>query len=38
MVSGGIFYGDLGVSALVMDLKEVMLTSPPEKANHWGSN
>ena len=33
MVGGGSFCGDLGVFALVMDFKEVMLTSPPELAH-----
>ena len=33
MVGGGSFCGDWGVFALVMDFKEVMLTSPPELAH-----
>ena len=33
MVGGGSFCGDWGVFALVMDFKEVMLTSPSELAH-----
>ena len=36
MVGGGSFCGDWGVFALVMDFKEVMLTSPPELAHCGG--
>ena len=36
MVGGGSFCGDLGVFALVMDFREVMLTSPPELAHCGG--
>ena len=37
MVGGGSFCGDLGMFALVMDFKEVMLTSPPELAHCGGA-
>ena len=46
MVGGGSTCGDWGVSALVMDFREVMLTSPPELAHcapppldypHWSA-
>ena len=33
MVCGGIVFGDWGVLALVLDFREVMLTSPPELAH-----
>ena len=33
MVGGGILCGDWGVLALVLDFREVMLTSPPELAH-----
>ena len=33
MVGGGSVFGDWGVLALVMDFREVMLTSPPELAH-----
>ena len=33
VVGGGSVCGDLGVLALVMDFREVMLTSPPELAH-----
>ena len=36
MVGGGIIFGDWGVLALVLDFREVMLTSPLELA-HWAS-
>ena len=36
MVGGGIFYGDWCAFALVMDFKEVMLTSPLELAHCGG--
>ena len=35
VVAGGSFWGHLGVFALVMDFREVMLTSPPKLA-HYG--
>ena len=37
-VGGGNVCGDWGVLALVMDFREVMLTSPPELAHgdKWG--
>ena len=35
MVGGGSFCGDMEVFALMMVIKEVMLTSLPELA-HWG--
>ena len=36
MVGGGIVCGDLGVLALVLEFREVMLTSPPELAHCGG--
>ena len=36
VVGGGSVCGDLGVLALVMDFREVMLTSPPELAHCEG--
>ena len=36
MVGGGIVCGDLGVLALVLDFREVMLTSTPELAHCGG--
>ena len=36
MVGGGSICGDWGVSALVMDFREVMLTSPTELAHCGG--
>ena len=36
MVGGGIVCGDWGVLALVLDFREVMLTSPPELAHCGG--
>ena len=36
MVGGGIVCGDLGVLALVLDFREVMLTSPPDLAHCGG--
>ena len=33
VVGGGSFWGHWGVFALVMDFREVMLTSPPELAH-----
>ena len=35
VVGGGSVCGDWAVLALVMDFREVILTSPPELA-HWG--
>ena len=36
VVGGGSICGDLGVLSLVMDFREVMLTSPPELAHCGG--
>ena len=33
VIGGGIVYGDWGVLALVLDFREVILTSPPELAH-----